>query len=51
MPLSWMLDHMDNVSGEQTIEDISNVIHLSGRFIYPDDFTGNKSFQIKDVPL
>jgi hypothetical protein len=29
----------------------SNVIHLSGRFIYPDDFAGNQSVRINEAQL
>ena len=46
-----MLHYPDDISGNKLYENLSNVIHLSGRFVYPDDFAGNQSVRINEARL
>jgi hypothetical protein len=50
-PLIRMLHYPDDISGNKLYENLSNMIHLSGRFVYPDDFAGNQSVRINEVRL
>jgi hypothetical protein len=50
-PLIRMLHYPDDISGNKLYENLSNVIHLSGRFIYPDDLAGNQSVRINETRL
>ena len=50
-PLIRMLHYPDDISGNKLYENLSNVIHLSGRFVYPDDFAGNQSVRINEARL
>jgi hypothetical protein len=50
-PLIRMLHYPYDISGNKLYENLSNVIHLSGRFVYPDDFAGNQSVQINEARL
>jgi hypothetical protein len=50
-PLIRMLHYPDDISGNKLYENLSNVIHLSGRFVYPDDFGGNQSVRINEARL
>jgi hypothetical protein len=45
-PLIRMLHYPDDISGNKLYENLSNVINLSGRFAYPDNFAGNQSVRI-----
>jgi hypothetical protein len=46
-----MLHYPDDISGNKMYENQSNVIHLSRRFVYLDDFAGNQSVRINEAPL
>jgi hypothetical protein len=50
-PLIRMLHYPDDISGNKLHENLSNVIHLSERFVYPDDFAGNQSIRINEARL
>jgi hypothetical protein len=50
-PLIRMLHYPDDISGNKLYENLSNVLHLSGHFIYPDDFAGNQSVRINEARL
>jgi hypothetical protein len=50
-PLIQMIHYPDDISGNKLYENLSNVIHLSGRFFYPDDFAGNQSVRINEARL
>jgi hypothetical protein len=46
-----MLHYPDDISGNKLYKNLSIVIHLSGRFVYPDDFAGNQSVRINEARL
>jgi hypothetical protein len=46
-----MIHYPDDISLNKLNENLSNVIHLSGRFVYPDDFAGNQSVRINEARL
>jgi hypothetical protein len=46
-----MHHYPDDISGNKLYENLSNVIHLSGCFVYPDDFAGNQSVRINEARL
>jgi hypothetical protein len=48
-PLIRMHHYPDDISGIKLYENLSNVIHLSGRFVYPDNFAGNQSVRINEA--
>jgi hypothetical protein len=50
-PLIRMLHYPDDISGNKLYENLSNVIHLSGRFVYLDNFAGNQSVRINEARL
>jgi hypothetical protein len=53
-PLIWLLHLSGEFSGQQhvlVLKDQSDVIHLSGLFIYLDDFPWSQSVSINEVPL
>jgi hypothetical protein len=50
-PLIRMLHYPDDISGNKLYENLSNVIHLSGRCVYPDDFAANQSVWINEARL
>jgi hypothetical protein len=49
--INQMLHLLDDISGNKLNKILSNVIQLSGRFIYLDDFPGNQSVWTNKVPL
>jgi hypothetical protein len=46
-----MFHYPDDITGNKLYENLSNVIHLSGRFVYPYDFAGNQSVRINEARL
>jgi hypothetical protein len=50
-PLIRMLHYPDDTFGNKLYENLSNMIHLSGHFVYPDDFAGNQSVRINKARL